>query len=277
VALSAKGTASSATYGRGSCYVLDVTRKPRVRQDLTAAAISLFLAKGYEETTVDEIAETAGVARRTFFRYFRTKEDAVFPDHDDCLRRVEALLNGADPGAPVLTPVREAAHLVLAMYADDPGTAVKRYELTRRVEPLREREITAISRYQRIFTDHLRRRLEGSARAGEEAQLREEVGAAVVVAAHNHVLRQWLRAGGRDDAHVRLDTALSAISADLGGWLDGEAAGPTETARDEVLVVAVRRGTPMWRVVQEIEAASELWQRPAARERDPARGPGGPA
>jgi AcrR family transcriptional regulator len=231
-----------------------VTGKPRVREDLTAAAISLFLARGYEETTVDEIAETAGVARRTFFRYFRTKEDAVFPDHDDCLKRVETLLNAVDSATPVLAAVREAAHLVLAMYADDRATAIKRYELTRRVDPLREREITATSRYQRVFTEYLHRRSERRSGAADEARLREEVAAAAVVAAHNHVLRQWLRAGGVDDAHARLDAALSAVEAGLGGWLAGETAGQADAAGDDVVVVAVRRGTPMWRVIQEIEA-----------------------
>ncbi|GFJ86453.1 TetR family transcriptional regulator [Phytohabitans rumicis] len=83
-----------------------MTGKPRVREDLTAAAIALFLKRGYDETTVDEIAEAAGVARRTFFRYFRTKEDAVFPDHDDCLARVEAVLNVA---APARRPSRRSA------------------------------------------------------------------------------------------------------------------------------------------------------------------------
>jgi hypothetical protein len=96
----------------------------------------------------------------------RTKEDAVFPDHDDCLKRVETLLIAADPAAPVLAAVREAAHLVLSMYADDRATAIKRYELTRRVDPLREREITATSRYQRVFTEYLRRRSGTAMRRG---------------------------------------------------------------------------------------------------------------
>lgn len=66
-----------------------------MRRELAAAAMELFATKGYEATTVDEIAAAAGVARRTFFRHFRSKEEAIFPDHDDTLIRAEAVLNAA--------------------------------------------------------------------------------------------------------------------------------------------------------------------------------------
>src|SRR6266536_2598775 len=102
-----------------------------VRAGLTAAAIDLFLANGYDATTADDIAEAAGVARRTFFRYFRAKEDAVFPDHDECLAKVQECLSTADPAEPPLVAVTRAAHLVLAGYADDPATAVSRYRVIR--------------------------------------------------------------------------------------------------------------------------------------------------
>src|SRR5690606_21714707 len=59
----------------------------KMRRELAAAAMELFATKGYEATTVDEIAAAAGVARRTFFRHFRSKEEAIFPDHDDTLVR----------------------------------------------------------------------------------------------------------------------------------------------------------------------------------------------
>src|SRR5947209_5584133 len=132
-----------------------------VRRDLSTAAINLFLANGYDRTTADDIAEAAGVARRTFFRYFRTKEDAVFPDHDACLKRVEEQLSRADPAQPPLEALGAAGHLVLAMYAEDAPTSVRRYQVIREVEPLRERELIATSRYQRAFTEYLHRRLRG--------------------------------------------------------------------------------------------------------------------
>ncbi|MEV5983845.1 TetR family transcriptional regulator [Streptomyces sp. NPDC052051] len=53
-------------------------KKQRTRDALLHAALELFLAQGYERTTVDEIAEAVDVSQRTFFRYFAGKEEAVF-------------------------------------------------------------------------------------------------------------------------------------------------------------------------------------------------------
>lgn len=53
-------------------------KKVRTRAALRAAALRLFRAKGFERTTVDEIAAAAGVSRTTFFRYYPTKEAVVF-------------------------------------------------------------------------------------------------------------------------------------------------------------------------------------------------------
>lgn len=222
-----------------------------VRAQLTAAAITLFSTNGYERTTVDEIAEAAGVARRTFFRYFRSKEDAVFPDHDDCLRRAREHLSAADPARPPFPVMGGAAHLVLAMYAADPTLAVARYRVTREVEVLREREITTTSRYQRVFVEYLHRRL---GERGHE-RLLQEVAAATVVATHNFVLRQWLRDGGTGDPHRRLDTALRTVGESFPRWLTTQSDAAAASDPGEVLVLRVRPDTPMWRIAEEIEAA----------------------
>ncbi|WP_217709698.1 helix-turn-helix domain-containing protein [Amycolatopsis sp. Hca4] len=63
------------------------------KERLTEAAFALFAERGYEQTTVDDITDRAGVGRTTFFRTFRTKEDVIFPDH-------EVLLGPSKPAWP---------------------------------------------------------------------------------------------------------------------------------------------------------------------------------
>jgi AcrR family transcriptional regulator len=223
-----------------------------VRHDLSTAAINLFLANGYDRTTVDEIAEAAGVARRTFFRHFRTKEDAVFPDHDACLKRVEEHLSRIDPAQPPLAAAGGAAHLVLAMYAEDAQASVRRYQVIREVEPLRERELIATSRYQRAFTEYLHRRLPGR----ETERLLHDLAGTVVVGAHNFVLRQWLREGGTGDVHARFDAAMEVLAGRFPDWLRMQGGVAHSERPDEVMVLMLRPDTPQWRIAQEIEAAA---------------------
>ncbi|MEU4574093.1 TetR/AcrR family transcriptional regulator [Nonomuraea sp. ATR24] len=76
-------------------------KKQRTRRALADAAIRMFTEKGYEETTIAEIAAAADVSTRTFFGYFASKEDVVF--YDSAARLEELLARVADrrPGEPV--------------------------------------------------------------------------------------------------------------------------------------------------------------------------------
>src|SRR5689334_23828941 len=101
--------------------------KPPMREALVAAAFQLFLERGYEETTVDDIVALAGVGRRSFFRYFPSKEDVVFPDHERCLADMTAFLSEEDSTDDPVQRVCDAARLVLRMYAENPTFSVQRY------------------------------------------------------------------------------------------------------------------------------------------------------
>ncbi len=169
--------------------------RAEVRRALVDAALTLFATHGYDETTVDDIAAAAGVARRTFFRYFRGKEDAVSPDHEACLTRLDAVFTAAHPGEPVLSVVLRAAEFVLDMYFADADASRIRFRLVHEVAALRDREVASVHPYRQLFTRHLRRRLVGAA----DGELRAAVTAAAVVAAHNQALRTWLAEGATEE------------------------------------------------------------------------------
>ncbi|MGW2224973.1 TetR/AcrR family transcriptional regulator [Streptomyces formicae] len=76
-------------------------KKQRTRDALLRAALELFTTKGYEETTVDEIAEAVDVSQRTFFRHFTNKEETVFAvQHMVEARFVQALRERPADEAP---------------------------------------------------------------------------------------------------------------------------------------------------------------------------------
>lgn len=181
---------------------------PSISHRLAEAAVTLFDENGYEETTVDDIAARAGVSRSTFFRYYRSKEDAIFPNHDTLLAKVDARLRTSTADTAIVA-VTDAVRIVLAHYVEDAEVSLRRYHLVRRVSALRDREIASVARYQRLFREFIGTWLTGS----PDADLRAELMAASVVAAHNQVLRGWLRAGGTYDPSGHLDHALGYVIA----------------------------------------------------------------
>ncbi|MFE6757534.1 TetR family transcriptional regulator [Streptomyces sp. NPDC057684] len=67
-------------------------KKQRTRDALLRSALELFTTKGYDRTTVDEIAEAVDVSQRTFFRYFTSKEETAFAVQDMVESRFVTLL-----------------------------------------------------------------------------------------------------------------------------------------------------------------------------------------
>src|SRR5579875_16848 len=183
-----------------------MTKSP-ARDRLAQAALALFDERGYEQTTVDDITERAGLSRTTFFRHYRPKDDVIFPDHDRLIEQVRHRLEtSSHPTA--LAAVSDAIRLVLLHYLDEGELARRRYALTSTVPALRNREIASVARYQRLLREYI------VSRAGdrtEATRLRAEVLSAAVVAAHNHVLRRWLR-GESPDPVAEIDQALGQVT-----------------------------------------------------------------
>lgn len=83
-------------------------KKARTRDAIVRVALELFEEQGFEATTVDQIAQEAEVGRRTFFRYFPTKEAVIYPRHEEQLARFRELLDDGEPGLGPFDRVRRA-------------------------------------------------------------------------------------------------------------------------------------------------------------------------
>src|ERR1700760_195976 len=83
-------------------------RRVTSRQELEQAAFALFTVHGFDATTVDEIAAAAGIGRRTFFRYFPSKNDIPWGAFEDELDRMRVRLKACPPEVPLMDAIRLA-------------------------------------------------------------------------------------------------------------------------------------------------------------------------
>ncbi|MFY1696913.1 MULTISPECIES: TetR/AcrR family transcriptional regulator [unclassified Solwaraspora] len=111
-------------------------KKERTRAALIDAAADLFDRKGYDETTVAEIAAVAEVSTRTFFSYFRTKEEVLFADNAERLRIAQAEIRLRHPGESPADVLLRTAQRIFA-------TSTFSNELFARLAPIRVRLILA--------------------------------------------------------------------------------------------------------------------------------------
>jgi AcrR family transcriptional regulator len=230
--------------------------KLTARDRLAQAAFDLFNERGYEQTTIDDIAERAGLGRATFFRHYRSKEDVIFPDHDRLLDRVRDRLRSTGHGT-ALAAACDAVRLVLLHYLDEGDLARRRYALTSTVPALRDREIVSVARYQRLFREYIAERMADRepavsgepAERGESAALQAELMAAAVASAHNHVLRRWLRGDSADPVR-ELDAAMRQVIA----LFTPRAAGLDS---DGTTVLAFRTGQPLEALLPAIQQLLE--------------------
>lgn len=93
-------------------------KKQRTREALIDAAFRLFQQKGFDATTVEEIADEVDVSSRTFFRYFASKEDVVLTFQEEQFTTMLEALAARPASEPVMTSLRKAAVSVLRACED---------------------------------------------------------------------------------------------------------------------------------------------------------------
>ena len=127
--------------------------------ELECVALDLFSERGFEATTVDDIAAAAGIGRRTFFRYYPSKNDVVWGDFDAGLGRLRARLAAAPPPTPVYAALRAE---VLAFNAVDDVEQPRHRErmaLILRVPALQAHSTLRYAAWREVVASYVGRRL----------------------------------------------------------------------------------------------------------------------
>ncbi len=180
--------------------------RQRAHEEIATVAMGLFLENGFEETTVDQIVAAAGIGRRSFFRYFGSKEDIVIgylvtdggvlrgelesqPEGIDVWAALTGALVSLDEGAAD----RERPLAIARMVYDTPS--------------LRARSIEKHLRWYDDLAPEVERRLGG----GKDAPLRARAIVGCFVTCLDIAGEAWVRDGGTTPLSAYLDTALSTV------------------------------------------------------------------
>jgi AcrR family transcriptional regulator len=115
--------------------------QPDARARLQEAALVLYGERGYEETTVAEIAERAGLTKRTFFRYFTDKREVLFWGSELLERQIVAAIEDAPASAPAFELIGAALEAAAVRFEEVREHAALRHRIIASSPELREREL----------------------------------------------------------------------------------------------------------------------------------------
>jgi AcrR family transcriptional regulator len=186
-------------------------KKERTRQELAGAALRLFVERGYEAVRVEDIAAAVDVSERTFFRYFGSKEEALWPDQDERLAEFAAVLAGRPRNEPPVDCLRHAAIASAEGYQAHEGEMLARFRLLTQTPALRGYLLECLEAWEQAAASALLKRI-GSRRNGE---LRCRLLAAATVAAFRVAVITWVASDGQRDLQVLCAQTLDSLAADL--------------------------------------------------------------
>ena len=200
-ALSAEGARASA-----AAPGLRQRKKAEARAALVEAALRLFAERGFDAVTVEEIAEAAGVSRRTFFRYFPAKEEVALERRRVQLDILERTLAAAPPSVPVEVVIRDALGAVAQVYERDRRRILRERAVFARSGTLALADLELDRAFERAIASAVDERVGG----GEGDARRARIFAAALMGVVRVALEDWAASRGRVSLRELGEEAVSA-------------------------------------------------------------------
>ncbi|NUU22016.1 MAG: TetR family transcriptional regulator [Streptomycetaceae bacterium] len=178
-----------------------------VRNAIAERAVALFDEKGFDATTVDDIAAAAGISARSFFRYFPAKEDAVIGDQTELGGLVRDALAARPADEPPWRAMRAALRPVVELVEQDVERSLRTVRVLTSTASLRARNLEKHILWGHMLTPLMAQRLGPSATGDVPAQ-------AIVVAGLSCLdvaFGGWVAAEGDADFGGLLDAAFAAV------------------------------------------------------------------
>jgi AcrR family transcriptional regulator len=187
-------------------------KRQLVRDELTEAALKLLAFQGFEETTIDQIVAAAGVSRRTFFRYFRSKEDVIIEFLGHLGTKLSDALASRPPGEKPAVALREAFSVFTDTYHHNPEKSIRLAKLTLRTPALMARYLERQTQWRADTGAELARRM----KVDPATDLRPALTAAVGFAAFDTAMTSWVDGDGDPDLNTLLDKAFRIVFGETG-------------------------------------------------------------
>lgn len=181
-------------------------RGQRNRESLIRAALELFTANGYDETTVEQISAVAGVAPRTFFHHFATKDDILFHGYAERLaeatRRFRASQSKSLWGA-----LAEASEAVALAISEQPEIFLVRAEMYHQLPSLR----ATMLRINEDWIDQMTAEVARWLDTGAHLDVRPRLAATVINGANRAAIDIWVSGGGTGDLVATIAEAVQLM------------------------------------------------------------------
>jgi len=181
-------------------------KQQQTRERLTRMAMALFLERGFEATTLDDIAAAADISRRSFFHYFASKEDVVFAWQEE----ITAALIAAVAARPVNESMLAAAENAISAMVRQlkPGEAIAMARLKRDNPALQARDQVKYEKLERALAEALGKR------AGHKTErLQARLVAMIATGAMRIGGEAWAAEGAREKPEVLVKRTFSAMRA----------------------------------------------------------------
>ena len=179
--------------------------KTNTRQELTRVGLQLFLQQGFANTTIDQVVAPLGISKRTFFRYFDTKEDLVFEWQKEMAPALVEGLHSRPGHEPPFTAVSQTLFSLAARTNENPDLAFALMRLLKETPSLAGREMERRTVWEQALTAALIER-EGHAAM---PRLKARIIVGMAMTAWIAALDEWYIDGGKAELRTLLEKAFS--------------------------------------------------------------------
>jgi AcrR family transcriptional regulator len=187
-------------------------KRQQTRERLTRAAMALFLERGFEATTLDDIAAAADISRRSFFHYFASKEDVVFAWQEEITAALIAAVAARPSDESMLTAAENAISAMARQV--DANEAIAMSCLKRDNPALRARDQVKYEKLERALAEGLGKR------AGTKASVKTEREARLVAMIATGAMRVGQEVWTSEGAHEKPEASVKRIFAAIRAIFD---------------------------------------------------------